>query len=125
MPHFPAKLLAAQVHVSRQHSLPGTPTGRVGMSVDSGVVTGSPRGLPFGLRAGTWAMPSSGVAASRIETSGKKAVVRGLDAATLRWRRHQLSLQEEQVPATICQATPRGKWDCREKTDRFLQHFCQ
>ncbi|KAJ1095732.1 hypothetical protein NDU88_000888 [Pleurodeles waltl] len=75
------------------------------MSLDSGAVTGSPHAPPLGLRAGTWAMPSSGVAASRGETSGKKAVGRGVDAAAVRWRRHQLSLQEEQVPAPICQAT--------------------
>ncbi|KAJ1170851.1 hypothetical protein NDU88_002722 [Pleurodeles waltl] len=91
--------------MSRQNSLPGTPTGRVRMSLDSGVVTGSPRAPLLGLRAGTWAMPLSGVAASRGETSGMKAVGRSLDATAVRWQRHQLSLQEEQVPAPIYQAT--------------------
>ncbi|KAJ1105824.1 hypothetical protein NDU88_003228 [Pleurodeles waltl] len=75
------------------------------MSLDSGAVTGSLHAPPLGLRVGTWAMPSSGVAASRGETSGKKAVGEGLDAAAVTWRRHQLSLHEEQVSALICQAT--------------------
>ncbi|KAJ1191139.1 hypothetical protein NDU88_000455 [Pleurodeles waltl] len=75
------------------------------MSLDSRAVTGSPRPPPLDLRVGTWAMPSSVVAASRGETSGTKAVGRGLDAAAVRWGRHQLSLHEEQVPAPICQAT--------------------
>ncbi|KAJ1181265.1 hypothetical protein NDU88_006473 [Pleurodeles waltl] len=75
------------------------------MSLDSGAVTGSPRAPQFDLRAGTWAVPLSRVAACRGETSGKKAVGRGMDASAVRWRWHQLSLREEQLPAPICQAT--------------------